>query len=129
MSNNYNYGKDDPLIKTLEPKRTNPKRPKKPLDNTLIGLLAGLLFPILGIVVLFFFWGNGNWSYYFKQFTEFGSPTSMEQSSKLISLSMIANLAPFYFFLNKKAYLSTRGIIIASFLFAILIFLYKFVWQ
>lgn len=98
-------------------------------NTAIIGLIAGLIFPILGIMVLYLFWGDGNLPKYASMFTSINYPSAMERSSKVVSLAMIANLIPFYFFLNKKKYLVTRGIIIASILFAVLIFLYKFVWQ
>lgn len=115
----------------IEEKSVPPKSKSMPTNqnNALIGFIAGIIFPLLGLLLLYFFWGNGNFGGYFQQFTNWESPLSMEQSSKLISLSMIANLIPFYYFLNRRAYLTTRGIIIATMLFAVLIFLYKFVWQ
>lgn len=98
-------------------------------DSAIMGFIAGIAATLLGIIVLYFFWGNGDFKTYFSEFTRFGTSLYMERSSKIISLAMIANLIPFYFFLNKRKYLSTRGVLIAAFLFVVLIILYKFVWQ
>lgn len=108
----------------------DPKRPISKVPNSaLVGLIAGVLFPLIGICVLYLFWGDGNIGYYFETFTRWGYPPSMEKSSKIVSLAMVSNLIPFYFFLNKNKYLSTRGVLLGSAIYVVLIFLYKFVWQ
>lgn len=106
------------------------KKNEKVPDNTILGLILGLLFPLVGIVIFYFLWG-GNLSFgkYIGEFFNIDSPSSMRQSSKIISLSMFGMLIPFNFFLNKKKYFSTRGIIFATAIYAILILLYNFVWQ
>lgn len=104
------------------------KKSKLP-DNTLLGFLIGLIFPILGIVLLYFFWGDGNMKSYFAKFFNTKNPADMRSASKIMSLSMFAMLIPFNIFINKKKYLTTRGIILATSVFAILIILYNFVWQ
>ena len=99
-------------------------------DSAVIGLITGLIFPVLGLLVLYFLWsGNSNLASYCAMFTDFKSPIRMESASKAISLSMIANLIPFYFFLNRKQYMTVRGILISMLLIGVLIVLYKFVWQ
>ena len=107
------------------------RRPRKPQKNdvALLGLIVGLAFPALAILLLYFFRsGAAPFSAYMNMFIRFGEPRIMNEVSKLISLSMIANLIPFYYFLNRKAYLSTKGVIIATALLGVLMVLYKFVW-
>lgn len=106
-------------------KPTNSKVP----NAAVVGLIAGIIFPLLAIVVLYLFWGDGDIGYYFEGFIRWGYPPSMEKSSKIVSLALVANLIPFYFFLNKHKYLSTRGVLLGSAIYVVLIFLYKFVWQ
>ena len=46
--------------------------------------------------------------------------------TKIISLCVIPNLALFFLFLNKFLYKSARGILLATILFAIFVFVTKF---
>lgn len=108
--------------------KTEYKNRKIP-DKTWLGLVLGLIFPIIGIIILYFFWGTGSFGLYIRSFTDFENVNAMRQSSKIVSLSMFAMLVPFNFFLNKRKYYSTRGVIIATCLYAVLILLYNFVWQ
>lgn len=110
-------------LKKNRPKRRGP-------DSALLGLIIGIVFPCLAVIVLYFLqYRDFSFGRYIGMFVQFDSPYQMEQASKLVSLSMISNLIPFYYFLNKKCYLSTRGILLATMLSFVLIILYKFVWQ
>lgn len=105
------------------------RKHKRVPDNTWLGLALGLVFPIFGILLLYLFWGDGDFGLYVRSFADTASPVAMRQASKIISLSMFAMLIPFNYFLNRKKYLSTRGVIFATAFYAILIILYNFVWQ
>ncbi len=107
-----------------------PYKKKQGPDSAAFGLLVGIIFPILGILVLYFLWADSySFGSYLRMFTEFNSPALMNNASKVISLSMIANLLPFYYFLNRKQYLTVRGILVSMVLLGVLVVLYKFVWQ
>lgn len=109
---------------------TRPHRKKFGPDAAAFGLLVGLLFPVVGIFLLYFVWaGSSSLSNYLHMFVAFDSPSQMNVASKALSLSMITNLIPFYFFLNRKQYMTVRGILISMVLIGVLIVLYKFVWQ
>jgi hypothetical protein len=109
---------------------TRPHRKKMGPDSAPFGLLVGLLFPIIGLFILYFVWsGDTTLVNYFKMFVTTDSPTLMNTASKALSLAMITNLAPFYFFLNRKQYVTVRGILISMVLIGVMIVLYKFVWQ
>ncbi len=109
---------------------SRPYKKKVGPDAAAFGLLMGLLFPALGLLVLFFIWARDtSFPDYLKTFTAFNSPILMGTAAKALSLSMIANLIPFYFFLNRKQYLTVRGILISMVLIGVMIILYKFVWQ
>jgi len=118
--NNY------PELSEIQRKRKKQHR----LNAAPIGLLAGLLFPMLALVFLyFFFFSSWNFDTYLKMFVNFKLSVDMNNASKMVSLAMIANLIPFYYFLNRKYYYTTKGVLIASFMLVVLILLYKFAWQ
>ena len=113
------------------PNYGRPKKGKKAgTDVAALGLLIGIAFPVLGIIVLYFLWStSGTFGDYLHSFVSFNNAYEMNKASKVLSLSMIANLIPFYFFLNKKQYLAVRGILISMVLFFLLFVLYRFVWS
>ncbi|KAA5536977.1 hypothetical protein F0919_04720 [Taibaiella lutea] len=112
------------------PNYGRPKKGKSGTDVAALGLLIGIAFPILGIVVLYFLWStSGTFGDYLHSFVSFNNAYEMNKASKVLSLSMIANLVPFYYFLNKKQYLAVRGILISMVLFFLLFVMYRFVWS
>lgn len=116
------------------PSFQQPLKPVPPRRNkgdvAVVGFLIGVIVPIIALVGLFFLWfGTGTFMQYVNMFSETNNPIAMNNASKAISLAMIANLIPFYIFLNKKKYLTVKGILVSSGLFVLLIVLYKFVWQ
>ncbi len=50
----------------------------------------------------FFWFGNYSFANYISMFTGIDTPFLMNNASKAVSLAMLANLIPFYFFLNRK---------------------------
>lgn len=112
------------------PAGSRPYKKKIGPDAAAFGLVVGLLFPALGLIVLYFVWSRDiSFGKYLQMFTMLNSPIMMSTASKALSLSMIANLIPFYFFLNRKQYLTVRGILIAMVLIGLMVVLYKFIWQ
>src|SRR5690606_625527 len=86
-------------------KKGGTRRPK--WDNALLGLILGIAFPIIGLLVLYWTqWTGISIGQYFNKFTNVRSSYGMKTASKLVSLSIIFNLIPFYFFLHKKAMLT-----------------------
>ncbi|HLU17247.1 MAG TPA: hypothetical protein VKZ76_04270 [Edaphocola sp.] len=103
------------------------RRKSKKFDNAALGLISGLLFSFIGLVLVYFtFYRAGDLNYFIGMFTEM--KPSGDYAAKYISLAMICNLAPFYFFLNRKAYQGTKGVIMATALMGVVFVLYKFVW-
>jgi len=98
-------------------------------DNPIIGFLSGLVFIVVGLVVMYFL-RHGHFSFerYLKIFTAFDNPVLMSEASKILSLSILALLAPFYYFLNKSRYYATRGVLIVAFIVGALVVCYKFIW-
>ncbi len=90
------------------------------------GLLIGLVFPILGILIVSFIFASmqhvsvGNFLTAMK-----GSHGSL---AKVFSLGLLINIAPFIFYTNRRLDLTARGILIATVLYAVVIILLKYVW-
>jgi hypothetical protein len=110
--------------------KIKPSKKKVGPDKAPIGFLLGLLFPFIGVLLLYFVWGKGvSIGDYLSNFWATSSPLKMDACAKILSLSLLLNLLPFYFFINRKQYSIIRGILMAMFLLAIIIVLYKLVWQ
>jgi amino acid permease len=91
-------------------------------NNAVLGLLLGIIFPFLGVLLI-----------YVVKFTD-GSLSNflhlLFQESKIgsmvFSLGLIANLIPFLYFTNRRLDHAARGILIATMLYAILIVMLRF---
>jgi hypothetical protein len=93
------------------------------IDHTK-GMLLGVLTPliILPLVLLIVGWAQ---EYYFEQlWSKF--TINKPYRIKMITISIIANLGWFYFFLNKERFNFAMGIILGSFIFAPYIIFIKF---
>jgi hypothetical protein len=107
-----------------------PGKKRKGPGSIPLGILAGFLFPAAGLLILYFAWGNGgSLSNFFSMFINFDSPRQMTTSSKALSLAVITNLLPFYYFLNRKQYNTVRGLLLTMVLFLLMIVMYKYVLQ
>lgn len=94
---------------------------KRKYDNTWLGVLAGLLAPIIvGIIYYLIFYGDHN----LEQFIQ-----ALWRGNVLmavLSLCAVANLGIFFLFLRKDNYRSARGVILATMLYAIAVLINKF---
>jgi len=94
---------------------------KSKIDNLNLGLLLGILAPALTMLVI-----------YLVQFTEYNFKDLIDQLiskrvfTKIVSLCVIPNLALFFLFLNKNYFRSARGVLFATILFALFVFITKF---
>jgi len=89
-----------------------------------LGLIIGLIFPMLGMLVMYLVKFTG---------TPFGEfirtmVANHKVAAMVLSLSLLANAIPFIFYTNKRLDLTARGILVATMLYAVLIILLKFVW-
>ncbi|MCG9881143.1 MAG: hypothetical protein MH472_11145 [Bacteroidia bacterium] len=90
-------------------------------DNLGLGFLLGLIGPTLGIIG--FYLVNYNASSFF----DFVDLTITQKLlSPLLSLCCVINLALFYLFIHFEKYPTGRGIILATFLYGLVIVLFKF---
>ncbi|MBK8845342.1 MAG: hypothetical protein IPO27_01830 [Bacteroidetes bacterium] len=90
-------------------------------DNLFLGILVGLLMPLIGAV--FFkitFWGDAS-------FTSI-LPVLLEHRmlSPFISLSLLLNGGAFYLFLHKDMEHSARGVLLSTFMYALVVIYFKF---
>jgi hypothetical protein len=91
----------------------------------ILGLVIGLLFPMIGVIIMYFVKFND---------VPFGEYiTSLLSNGKLgsmvLSLSALLNIIPFLFYTNKRLDLTARGIMVATMLYFVLFILIKFVWN
>ncbi|MCD6064996.1 MAG: hypothetical protein K0R82_2907 [Flavipsychrobacter sp.] len=91
----------------------------------IFGLIIGILFPLLGVIITYFVKFKG------VPFPEY--ITSLFSNGKLgsmvLSLSALLNIIPFLFYTNKRLDLTARGIMVATLLYFVLFVLIKFVWN
>lgn len=90
-------------------------------DITIIGLIIGLVAPL---IVMF-----GFWKYQFGHTSLKGFYEVMVDSGNLpglISIGLLGNLAAFFLFYRQKLDVSARGVIMATFLYGLIIVVLKF---
>jgi hypothetical protein len=90
----------------------------------ILGLVIGIIFPMLGMLVMYIIKFND---------TAFGSFISTMKSNHkiaalVLSLSLLANAIPFIYYTNRRLDLTARGILVATILYAVLIVLLRYVW-
>ena len=90
-------------------------------DHLITGLLIGLLLPSLGILG-FYLYNFGD--------TELHSFLDVSVKEKLLSpllsLCCVINLAVFYLFVQNDHFLTSKGIILSTFVYGFIIVLLKF---
>ena len=85
-----------------------------------IGLALGFLLPLTGFLL-----------YFYIQFTKYHIDVSLKNTvllvalPQMISICIIPNFIIFYLFLNKEYWYATRGVIIASVLYTMLVLVIK----
>lgn len=94
-------------------------------NNALFGLILGIIFPMLGLLVVYLI------KYSHASIGAFlhGLMNDHNAAALILSFSLFANLIPFIFYTNKRLDLTAKGILIATMLYAVPIILLKFVWH
>lgn len=94
-------------------------------DDQKLGLLIGALSPVVG----FFIYGAG-WAWYFaKPFSYFLYDVFLAVPawrSSIITLSLVFNLVPFFFFIRTNRNKTARGILLAVFLYIPFVVYFRF---
>ncbi len=87
-----------------------------------IGLLIGLVLPIIMSFVLFYFLYKGDLEYwpFVMQMINMGS------IGKLLSISVLPNLIVFLIAINKERLLAARGLVTSTILYALVVIAFRF---
>lgn len=94
---------------------------KKRLNHMRVGLLLGLLVPVLSFVIMYFLGFRG------MSLAEFIEVlASRNKLSSVISLSVIPNLLLFFIFIWLNYLYSARGVLASTLLFAGIVLVTKF---
>jgi len=92
----------------------------KNLDSMALGLIAGLVIPMVTLVILWQVRYEGGLGEFLSSFQRIGA------LSKLISLSVIPNLLLFFLFIWTNRSFSARGVIFATLIVAMVMLVLKF---
>jgi hypothetical protein len=90
----------------------------------LIGFLIGLLLPVLGFFIMSRIWGSGMRFAFFLERVR----SDHKILARVLTMSLLINLAPFLYFKTKRLDYSMNGVVVATMLYAVLIVLLMFVW-
>ncbi len=89
-------------------------------DRFFVGFIQGILIPAV-IVSVFLIFKVNDW--YMEMIK---SKVFIDLFVKLLSLASLPNLGMFYLYINRLKYRGGKGIILATFIYAIVIFVVKF---
>ncbi len=93
----------------------------KKWDKLLLGLIIGIITPI---IVMFVYYRI---NFYYIRVDTFLYETFMKRIFlPLLSLCVLGNLAVFFIFIQTDRYYSARGVVFATLLYAIVVFILKF---
>ncbi len=93
---------------------------KPELNSQKTGVFAGLIIPLVSFILFYLF------RYGHIPFLEFLRYVWFRDIlAPLLSLNMLPNLLIFYLFIRKNYLLSARGVLVATFIFAGIILLFK----
>ncbi len=108
-------------MKNTKMKPTYPNKKKQSFDKLYIGLILGLLIPLISFYVFFLI---KNTSLTFGKFVEYlGNSGVIPQS---VTLGVIPNLLIFFIFIWTHRYLSARGVIVATMIYTVVILAVKY---
>lgn len=129
MNNRKNPGFDGPYQHKRIRKDIHIPRNSHKLDKTLYGFILGLIVPMLGMLIVWLLvFSHYDFDALLKLFVSFNFSLGLKEAAKIISLGMILNLAPFYLLLNKQFYTAVKGVIMATFIYLIIVAVYLLVF-
>lgn len=91
----------------------------------MVGFILGLILPVIGFFIVYLGWHSSGESV--GQFAHSLTRRS-GMTSKVLTLSLLANLIPFMYFNVKRLDYAMKGVVIATCLYALLIVFVMFVW-
>jgi hypothetical protein len=89
-------------------------------DQLFVGLISGVLLPVVAFVIAWMVISDDSLTTYFRQFQQ------LNRLSSLISLSALPNLLLFFIFIWLNIYRAARGVIFATLLLAFLMLIIKY---
>ncbi len=93
----------------------------KKLDKQGVGIVIGLIMPLIGVFVYYKIAGfRVDFWTFLREVKQLGV------TSKVLSLGVLANLVVFLIFTNLKADRLSRGIVVSTFIYAAVILVLKF---
>ena len=97
------------------------KNVKSKFNKQIIGLISGLLVPIIAIFVFYLFnkYRLGSFEYFVNRFV------MLHLTSHIVSLSVIPNMAVFYLFIKKNFLHSARGVVLSTMIYGVIIIVLK----
>jgi hypothetical protein len=90
-------------------------------NKLIIGLIAGMIVPFIALFAFYFFKRDVHSISEYMMLIR-----KMEILSSVISLCALPNLLVFFLFLWKNYYYSARGVILATFLWAVVVLITRF---
>lgn len=97
-------------------------RPARGRDNIYLGAFLGLVFPAIGFLLFYVFAFSDRISlqdYWNELFNR-------SEMSAALSLSIVMNLAVFFYTISNKKYESAKGVVGATIFYGVFIILFKF---
>lgn len=90
-------------------------------DSFILGIILGILAPVLGFVGFYF------WKAYPNRFVDFIAVIKQSNSliTALISFALLANAIVFTIFINKKLDKTAKGIFLVTLIVALPVIIYK----
>ena len=95
---------------------------KKKIDKIIVGLIPGLIVPIIAVLI-FYFVQNSTESFF--EFLKSLSLSGVITHS--VSIAVLPNLLIFFIFIWTNSYKAAKGVIMATIFYAILILILRFV--
>ncbi len=95
---------------------------QKHLDNIWVGIAAGLILPLAALIIYYFMRYSGlSLGEFLQVYKNLGILTH------IISLSVLPDLLLFFLFIRKNRLKSARGVLLATFLFTLVVLVIRFV--
>jgi hypothetical protein len=94
---------------------------KSRFNNLPLGLILGIIAPVITMVIVYYARFS---NYVFNELIDFLLDTQI--FTKIVSLCVIPNLVFFFIFIRLNYLYSARGVLLATILFAIFVFITRF---
>lgn len=94
------------------------------INVPIVGFIIALILPIIGIFIVYLIkFSSSSLDTFIRVLTH-----NTDTAATVLSLAVLANLAPFIIFINKRMDQAAKGVFVATMLYGVLMVLLKFVW-